>query len=145
MATLNQKFPYFFYLIKWFRKDSGPILPIQLYQCYLLYQFFLVVQILILAVQIILHFPKKNLDVQKKFGRPKNFFSSFFHMKLMFLDDQNFFWTSKFFLGPPNFFGQPNFFWTVKIEIWTAKIKIGKADGIGISTKSKKSLCTHIP
>ena len=35
---------------------------------------FLVVQILILAVQIILHFPKKNLDVQKKFGRPKNFF-----------------------------------------------------------------------
>ena len=66
--------------------------------CHLLSQFFLDVQISILAVQNILVFSEKKLDVQKKIWSSKKFFSSFFHMKLMFLDDQNFFWQSKFFI-----------------------------------------------
>ena len=88
-------------------------------RCHLLSQFFLVVQILILAVQIILHFPKKNLDVQKKFGRPKNFFSSFFHMKLMF-------WMIKFFFGRPNFFLGDQIFLDSQIFFGRSKLKFGR-------------------
>ena len=83
-------------------------------RCHLLSQFFLVVQILILAVQIILQFPKKNLDVQKKIWSSKNFFHHFFIWNWCF-------WIIKNFFGCPNFFLDDQIFLDDQNKNWESR------------------------